>query len=64
MIAYRTKTLRKLILFLHYVQLDIMKNGGTIKKAALDSDINRNTVMEVHKAHLTECYTGRYTHKA
>ena len=34
-----------------------MKNGGTIKKAAPDCGISRNIVMEVHKAHLAECYT-------
>ena len=37
--------------------LHSVKNGGTLKKAALDTGINRNIVMEVHKAHLTESYT-------
>ena len=37
--------------------LHSVKNGGTLKKAALDTGINLNIVMEVHKAHLTESYT-------
>lgn len=36
-----------------------MKRGSTIKKAAIDTGINRNIVMELHKAYLKECFTDK-----